>query len=148
MELSKLFGLGASKIEKVIIALFYSKIGLDYKEIEGHSFGEYIFRKTGMPRLKMYLDEMPGVPLQDIWTDINPAGLGKEAQGYPTQKPELLLERIVKTSSNEGDVVLDPFCGCGTAIAVAYKLKRNFVGINVSPTSCNLMEKEIARTWC
>lgn len=96
-----------------------------------------------MPRLKMYLDEMPGVPLQDLWIDVLSAGLGKEKLGYPTQKPELLLERIIKTSSNPSDIVLDPFCGCGTAIAVAHKSGRRWIGIDVSPTACNLMEKRM-----
>jgi hypothetical protein len=105
--------------------------------------GRIYYTKTGMPRLKNYLDEMPGVPLQDVWTDISPAGIGKEALGYPTQKPELLLERIINTSSNSTDIVLDPFCGCGTAIAVAHKLGRRWVGIDVSPTACKLMAKRM-----
>ena len=75
-----------------------------------------------VPAYKRYLDEMQGVPLQDVWTDINPiAAQAAERLGYPTQKPEALLERIVTASSNEGDVLLDPFCGCGTAVAVAEK---------------------------
>jgi adenine-specific DNA-methyltransferase len=117
----------------------YSRENMEKFDAEGRLY----YTKTGMPRLKNYLDDMPGVGLQDVWDDINPAGLGKEGQGYPTQKPELLLERIIKTSSNEGQIVLDPFCGCGTAIAVAYKLKRGFIGIDVSPTACNLMEKRM-----
>ena len=68
-----------------------------------------------MPRYKRYLDEMPGSPLQDVWTDIPPINSqAQERLGYPTQKPEALLERIICASSNEGDIVLDPFCGCGT----------------------------------
>jgi DNA modification methylase len=66
---------------------------------------------------------MPGVPLQNSWEDIQPAS-GNEYLGYPTQKPLALLERIICASSNEGDVVLDPFCGCGTAVHAAEKLKR------------------------
>ena len=81
-----------------------------------------------VPRQKRYLDELPGVPLQDVWTDIFPIGAqAAERLGYPTQKPESLLERIIRTSSNEGDCVLDPFCGCGTAIAVAQHL--NEIGL-------------------
>ena len=98
-----------------------------------------------MPRYKRYLDEMPGVSLQDLWIDISSAGLGKEKLGFPTQKPEALLERIVKTSSNPMDIVLDPFCGCGTALAVAHKLGRRWIGIDVSPTACKLMEKRLRK---
>ena len=87
----------------------------------------------GMPRLKQYPEDSPGVPLQDVWTDVRPIhNLGQERLGYPTQKPEALLERIVQASSNPGDVVLDPFCGCGTTIAVAQKLGRAWVGIDIT----------------
>ena len=77
-----------------------------------------------MPQYKRYLDEMPGA-VQDRLDDIRPiyAPGGEERLGYPTQKPEALLERIIQASSNEGDVVLDPFCGCGTAIAAAQRLE-------------------------
>jgi site-specific DNA-methyltransferase (adenine-specific) len=84
-----------------------------------------------MPSYKRYLDEMPGVPLQDIWSDIKPA-IGNEDLGYPTQKPLALLERIIQASSNPGDVVLDPFSGCGTAIAAAQKLGRRWIGIDIT----------------
>jgi DNA modification methylase len=100
----------------------------------------------GMPRLKQYLDDMPGVPLQDVWTDIRPIhNLAVERLGYPTQKPETLLDRIVQSSSDEGDVVLDPFCGCGTSIVVAHRLKRRWIGIDISPTACNLMYRRLAK---
>ena len=90
-------------------------------------------RPGAVPAYKRYLDEMPGVPLQDVWTDIKPIGAqAKERLGYPTQKPESLLERIILASSNEGDVVLDPFCGCGTAVAVAQKLSRQWIGIDIT----------------
>lgn len=86
-----------------------------------------------VPAYKRYLDEMPGIPLQDIWTDILPVqSQSKEILGYPTQKPIALLERIINASSNEGDVILDPFCGCGTAIAAAQKLGRRWIGIDVT----------------
>ena len=77
--------------------------------------GHLIHRETGMPRLIQYVDEMPGVSIQDLWDDIPPA-VGNEDLGYPTQKPTALLQRIVAASSNPNDVVLDPFCGCGTTI--------------------------------
>jgi adenine specific DNA methylase Mod len=78
--------------------------------------GRIEFRKTGMPVYKRYLDEQPGVPLQDIWTDIRLTSADKERLGYPTQKPRALLERMITASSKPGDVVLDPFCGCGTTV--------------------------------
>jgi DNA modification methylase len=94
----------------------------------------------GVPRYKRYLDEMKGQLLQDIWVDILPIQAhSKERLGYPTQKPEQLLKRIVSVSSNPMDVVLDPFCGCGTTLVVAQKLGRRWIGIDVSPTACKLM---------
>ena len=88
--------------------------------------GRVVQTKPGtVPQYKRYLDEMPGVPLQDLWTDIKPVQpKSKERRGYPTQKPLALLERIIRTSSNEGDIVLDPFCGCATALLAAEKLGR------------------------
>ena len=101
-------------------------------------------KKGGMPRLKLYPEDMPGVPIQDIWADIKTMhNLSAERLGYPTQKPEALLERIIKASSNEGDVVLDPFCGCGTAIAVAEKLKRRWIGIDVTYLAINLVQRRL-----
>jgi DNA modification methylase len=99
---------------------------------------------TGVPCYKRYFDEMPGVPLQDIWTDINPA-LATERLGYPTQKPEALLERIIKASSNEGDLVLDPFCGCGTTIAVAQSLKRKWIGIDITYLAIDVIKKRLEK---
>ncbi len=93
-----------------------------------------------VPRYKRYLDEMPGVPIQDIWTDIPPIGSrSSERLGYPTQKPEALLDRIISASSNEGDLILDPFCGCGTATVVAERLNRRWVGIDVTHLAVSLM---------
>ena len=90
--------------------------------------------------LKRYMDEQPGVPLQDVWTDIPPMhNLAQERLGYPTQKPEALLERIIAASSNEGDTILDPFCGCGTAIASAQRLNRRWIGIDVTQLAVNLI---------
>ena len=104
--------------------------------------GRIVFTKTGTPRYKRYLDEMPGVPLQNDWTDIRPASRS-ESMGYPTQKPLSLLERIVQASSNEGDVVLDPFCGCGTAIAAAHKLNRQWIGIDITHLAVALMKNRL-----
>ena len=97
-----------------------------------------------VPAYKRYLDEMAGVPIQDIWIDIKPIGAqAAERLGYPTQKPELLLERIIGTSSNEGDLVLDPFCGCGTTVAVAERLKRRWIGIDVTYVAINLVQRRL-----
>jgi len=94
----------------------------------------------GVPRYKQYLDESKGVLLQDMWMDISPIQAhAKERLGYPTQKPEKLLDRIIKASSNVMDIVLDPFCGCGTTLVVAQRLGRRWTGIDVSPTACKLM---------
>ncbi len=96
----------------------------------------------GIPRLKRYFDEQEGIPVGDFWDDI-PIAAGGERLGYPTQKPEALLERIIKASSNEGDVVLDPFCGCGTAIAVAQRLKRQWIGIDITHLAITLMKHRL-----
>jgi len=101
-----------------------------------------------MPRYKRYLDEMPGVPLQDIWIDIRPIhSRATERLGFPTQKPNTLLERIIKASSNEVSVVLDPFCGCGTTITVAEKLKRKWIGIDVTHLAISLMKHRLKDTF-
>ena len=100
--------------------------------------------KEGRIRLKRYLDEMPGVPLGNVWDDIKPIqSQAAERLGYPTQKPLALLDRIINASSNEGDIVLDAFCGCGTALVAAENLKRQWIGIDVSPTACRVMAKRL-----
>ena len=87
---------------------------------------------------------MPGIPLQDIWNDIGPIpSQAAERLGYPTQKPEALLGRILEASSNEGDVVLDPFCGCGTAVAAAQKLNRQWIGIDITHLAVALMKNRL-----
>lgn len=102
--------------------------------------GRLHFTKKGGIRLKRYLDELKGIPLQVIWTDIPPINSqARERLGYPTQKPEALLERIISASSNPGDLVLDPFCGCGTTIVVAHRLKRRWIGIDITHLAINLM---------
>lgn len=98
----------------------------------------------GWPRMKRFLDELKGVQIDTVWTDIPPLNAtAAERVGYPTQKPLPLLERIIRTSSNEGDVVLDAFCGCGTAITAAERLGRNWIGIDISPKACHVMAKRI-----
>jgi hypothetical protein len=105
--------------------------------------GDLIHRKTGMPRLMQFADTMPGVPLQDVWTDISPAS-GDEDLGYPTQKPRELLKRIVTVSSNAGATVLDPFCGCGTAVEAAQELHRPWIGIDITHLAINLIKKRLS----
>jgi len=93
-----------------------------------------------MPSVKQYIDEKKGTLVTDIWTDIEVIhSQSKERLGYPTQKPERLLDRIIKASSNPMDIILDPMCGGGTTIAVAHKLGRRWIGIDVSPVACKLM---------
>jgi hypothetical protein len=104
--------------------------------------GRVGYSGTGVPRYKRFLDDMPGVPLQNDWGDIGPSA-GHERLGYPTQKPVALLERIIAASSNEGDVVLDPFCGCGTAVHAAQKLGRQWIGIDVTHLAISLIEKRL-----
>jgi site-specific DNA-methyltransferase (adenine-specific) len=98
----------------------------------------------GRLRLKRYLDEAPGEKAQNLWDDISPINSqAQERLGYPTQKPLALLERIISASSNEGDVVLDPFCGCGTALDAAQKLKRDWIGIDITHLAVSLIEKRL-----
>lgn len=93
----------------------------------------YPEERDGAIRLKMYLDESPGIPVQDFWADIGKVeAISNENLSYPTQKPEALLERIIKTSSNEGDIVFDCFVGSGTTLAVASKLQRKFIGADIN----------------
>jgi len=101
-------------------------------------------KNGGTPRLKWFADELKGAALPDVWTDIPPiSSHAAERLGYPTQKPEALLERIIRSSSNEGDLILDPFCGCGTAVAVAEKLKRRWTGIDITYLAINLVQRRL-----
>ena len=101
-------------------------------------------RPGAVPSLKRYLDEQKGVAVDSLWTDISPIGArAKERLGFPTQKPEALLERIIKASSNEGDVVLDPFCGCGTAVVAAQKLNRKWIGIDITHLAITLIKHRL-----
>ncbi|HRQ36552.1 MAG TPA: DNA methyltransferase [Chloroflexota bacterium] len=105
-------------------------------------------KKDGRIMRKVYLHELGGQPMTDIWTDIKPLSAhDKERLGYPTQKPLALLERIIEASSNPGDVVLDPFCGCGTTIAAAQKLGRRWLGIDVTHLSIALMKYRLTEMF-
>jgi hypothetical protein len=106
--------------------------------------GRIIQTKPGtVPQYKRYLDEGKGVPLGTVWDDISPVGPAGEALGYPTQKPLKLMERILELSSKPNDIVLDAFCGCGTALVAAEKLGRQWIGIDISPTACQVMAKRM-----
>lgn len=109
--------------------------------------GRIVYTRTGMPRLKIALNDHKGIPLQSVWARpelwLNSAS--KERIGYPTQKPLALLERIIKTSSDPDDIVLDGFCGCGTALVAAEKLGRRWIGIDISPTACRVMAGRLKR---
>lgn len=101
-------------------------------------------KEGGMPRLKLYADEQPGIPLQDIWTDLSPLhNLSQERVNYATQKPEALLERIIKASSNDGDLVLDCFCGSGTTAAVAEKLGRRWITCDLGRFAIHTTRKRL-----
>ena len=134
----------------------YSK----YEELTGRALADFDFlerldeldklgliywpRNSGFPRYKQFLTDAPGVPLGDVWTDLD--AINSQAQerlGYPTQKPVALLERIISASSNEGDVVLDPFCGCGTTVHAAQKLNRRWIGIDITHLSIALVEHRL-----
>ncbi|MFI3219694.1 MAG: site-specific DNA-methyltransferase [Methylococcales bacterium] len=108
--------------------------------------GRVIQTKTGnVPMYKRYLDETKGISLSTNWSDIKVlSGHDAERLGYPTQKPEALLERIIKASSNEGDIILDAYCGCGTTVAVANKLNRQWIGIDITYQSISLILKRLA----
>ena len=106
------------------------------------------YTRNGIARIKRYLDESKGLRAQDNWADIQALrSWHEERLGYPTQKPEALLERIIEASTNEGDVVLDPFCGCGTAVAVAERLKRRWIGIDITHLAISLMKSRLHDTF-
>lgn len=118
----------------------FSKANMEKLDSEGR----IVYSKTGVPRHKRYLDEFAGRPLQDLWDDITPVhNAPKERLGYPTQKPEALIERIISVSSNEGDLVLDPFCGCGTTVAVAERLGRRWIGVDITHLAIDLMRTRL-----
>lgn len=111
---------------------------------QAHDDGRIVVPKDGkgIPRYKRYLDEQEGVPVGDFWDDIDFVS-GAERLGYPTQKPQALLERIIQASSNPGDLVLDPFCGCGTSIHAAQALKRKWIGIDITYLAVNLIKRRL-----
>ena len=107
--------------------------------------GLIVFTAQGTPELKRYLHANPGQVPPDVWTDIPPVNSqAKEATKYPTQKPLALLDRIIRASSNEGDWVFDPFCGCATALVAADRLKRKWAGVDLSPLAVKLVDARIA----
>ena len=108
--------------------------------------GRLVWSSGGRPYVKRYLHDHPGAPLQDVIVDIPPvSGRSAERTGYPTQKPVALLDRIIRASSNEGDIILDPFCGCATTLVAADRLQRNWVGIDISPKAVELVITRIKR---
>jgi DNA modification methylase len=118
----------------------YDQAGID----DALQKGRIYWTKNEIPRLKFYLDENQGMPAQDVWNDIQALrSWHQERLGYPTQKPEALLERILRASSNEGDVVLDPFCGCGTTVQVAQKLNRRWIGIDITHLAIGLIKTRL-----
>ncbi|HUA03830.1 MAG TPA: site-specific DNA-methyltransferase [Solirubrobacteraceae bacterium] len=120
----------------------YSRENMDQMHAEGRI--RFPDKPDGVPEYKRYLDEMPGVPLQDVWTDLDPINArALERLGYATQKPESLVERIVKTSSNEGDLVADFFCGSGTTLAVAEKIDRRWVGCDLGRFAIHTSRKRL-----
>jgi len=150
----------ANKFQKLHdIILFYTKTNKYFFNPQYEPYGEWIkkdykyideqgrrwrWHTVKGKRYKVYLeDETRGVRLGDVWEIPFIGSTAKERLGYPTQKPETLLERIVRTSSNEGDVVLDPFCGCGTAVAIAQKLERKWIGIDITHLAINLIKHRL-----
>ncbi len=111
--------------------------------------GRLVYSKSGMPYQKRYLDESKGVSLQDWWEDISMLrGIrGEERLGYPTQKPEALLERIIRCGTDEGDVVLDAYCGCGTTTSVAQRLNRRWIGIDITYQSISLVLRRLEQRF-
>lgn len=108
----------------------------------------YVPKGGGWPRLIRYEDESKGRVVGDVWEDIPPINMrARERLGYPTQKPVALLERIISASSNEGDLVLDPFCGCGTTVHAAEKLKRRWIGIDVTHLAIGLIRRRLREAF-
>lgn len=114
------------------------------KELDAAGMLEFPKHPEGRIQVRRYLDERAGMPVGNLWDDIPPINSqAQERLGYPTQKPVALLERIVSASSNPGDVVLDPFCGCGTTVHAAQKLGRAWIGIDVTHLAISLIERRL-----
>jgi hypothetical protein len=141
------------------VLLFYSRTptgpGTFNVEYEPNS-PSYVKRFKGKTQMldpetrtrKITLDtKSMGLPQRDVWDISIIAGSAKERLGYPTQKPEALLDRIIRTSSNPGQVVLDPFCGCGTTIAVAQRLKRRWIGIDITHIAIGLIKTRLQEAY-
>ena len=112
------------------------------------SKGKLYFTKNGKPRRKNFMEDYSGTEADNLWIDLLPLGQKQsEAMGYPTQKPEALLERIITASSQDGDTVLDAYCGCGTTVSVATNLKRKWIGIDITYQSISLILKRLEETF-
>lgn len=123
-----------------------TQAALDVLDKEGRIFWRK--KENSMPRFKRYLDEAKGIPAQDIIYDIAPlTANAAERLGYPTQKPLALLERLIKASSNDGDVILDPFCGCGTTVDASQRLNRKWIGIDITYIAVDLITKRLQHTF-
>ncbi len=109
-----------------------------------HAEGKLHYARSGLPRKINYLDEAPGLAPHALWTDIPPVK-GKESTGFPTQKPERLLERIIRSSSAAGDLILDPFCGSGTSLAVAHRLRRRWIGIDERAAAVEIARRRLEK---
>lgn len=108
----------------------------------------YPAKEGGRLRLKRYRDELPGAPVRDMWSELVAiGGSSPERLGYPTQKPLALLERIIQASSNEGDIVLDPFCDCGAAVHAAQKPNRQWIGIDIAHLAVSLIERRLKEAF-
>ena len=129
-----------------IVAGLSTAEALDALDAAGRLF--WPKRADGIPMLKRYLDESKGIPAQDVIMDVSPLNnVAAEREGYPTQKPLALLKRIISASSNRGDLILDAFCGCGTAIDAAESLGRNWIGIDIAYIAIDIIRKRLTRNY-
>ena len=104
--------------------------------------------RSGPPRYKLYADEKAGTAIGSIWSDI--AAVNSQASeriGYPTQKPVALLERIILATTDEGDTILDPFCGCGTSVDAAQALRRRGIGIDITQLAIDIVQERLKRSY-
>ena len=134
----------AAWIEENIIPGYRAEKGIQARLDMLDQAGLIALTSKGTPELKRYLEASVGQVPPDVWIDIPPVNSqAKERTGYPTQKPLALLDRIIKASSNEGDMILDPFCGCATALVAADRLNRQWVGIDLSPLAARLVLRRL-----